>query len=376
MGESARIKVLNITEEGRGGGGMRRIRLIARELQPYLDTIVVAPKSATQYLSDLRSDHIQYAALPLRPLTKHPFGLLQYLVYFISEVRSLIKLIRLENPDIVHVNGSWQIKGSIAAKATKKPCIWHMNDTYQPRVIEKIFRMMSKNATHMIYASEAAQKYYTDINPALTNLSSRIIQAPVMLDNFLRKDESTAQSPLRIINVGYINIHKGLKYLLEMAYLLGDQVTVHHFGPVLDSQKTYYQSLLDLQQRLGINNFTWHGYNSNLGQILHKYDLYVCSSIREASPMAVWEAMAAGLPILSTEVGDVRRIIDRYKCGLTVTAADSKALAQGVEKIRAGLRQGAYHPTLSITTAKEQFDVASIANQYFDFLTEICETTA
>jgi glycosyltransferase involved in cell wall biosynthesis len=44
-------------------------------------------------------------------------------------------------------------------------------------------------------------------------------------------------------------------------------------------------------------------------KVLEKADIFCLSSDTEQMPLSVLEAMAAGLPVVSTDVGDVRRIL-------------------------------------------------------------------
>ena len=37
--------------------------------------------------------------------------------------------------------------------------------------------------------------------------------------------------------------------------------------------------------------------------------IYICSSLNESSPMAVWEAMSSGLPIITTPCGDIKYLL-------------------------------------------------------------------
>jgi glycosyltransferase involved in cell wall biosynthesis len=58
-----------------------------------------------------------------------------------------------------------------------------------------------------------------------------------------------------------------------------------------------------------------------------RFDVYVCSSLAESSPVAVWEAMAMARPVVSTDVGDVPRHIADGENGYVVPVGDHAALA-------------------------------------------------
>jgi glycosyltransferase involved in cell wall biosynthesis len=68
------------------------------------------------------------------------------------------------------------------------------------------------------------------------------------------------------------------------------------------------------------------GLRSDVPRLLAASDLYASSSHWEGLPVAMLEAMAAGLPVVATKVGDVPRVVDA-SCGVLVAPRDPAALA-------------------------------------------------
>jgi glycosyltransferase involved in cell wall biosynthesis len=56
-------------------------------------------------------------------------------------------------------------------------------------------------------------------------------------------------------------------------------------------------------------------------------DIFALPSRTEAFPNALLEAMAAGLPVVATEVGGIPEIVDEGRTGLMVAPGDPQALA-------------------------------------------------
>ena len=71
------------------------------------------------------------------------------------------------------------------------------------------------------------------------------------------------------------------------------------------SQSKYQNALIRKVYQLGIENFYWAGSRKDVRPLLKRFDVYVCSSKSESSPISVWEAMSMARPIVSTHVGDV-----------------------------------------------------------------------
>ena len=174
------IKVLIISEEGRGGGPLNRIFLMAQALRASIKYIIVLPKTNDAYISQLENEKLTYRTLPLHPLTRSLKGIFLYAFYFFYELYKLVQLIQHEDPDIIHANGSWQFKGVLAGRITKKKVVWHMNDSYQPSIVLWLFRMLSSIPSGYIFASQLTREYYVPkIQQELTKPNSRIIPAPV-----------------------------------------------------------------------------------------------------------------------------------------------------------------------------------------------------
>jgi glycosyltransferase involved in cell wall biosynthesis len=68
--------------------------------------------------------------------------------------------------------------------------------------------------------------------------------------------------------------------------------------------------------------------------LLKAMDVYVCSSDSEGMSNALLEAMAAGLPIVATDVGDNARLLDDGKSGLIVPPGSSATLADAMAVMR------------------------------------------
>lgn len=89
-------------------------------------------------------------------------------------------------------------------------------------------------------------------------------------------------------------------------------------GPLMDKLK-------EQVKRLGINDkVTFLGERRDVQAVLAKSDSLVLTSNSECCPMCVLEAMASGLPVISTDVGGVREIVG--DSGLLVPAANKDGL--------------------------------------------------
>jgi glycosyltransferase involved in cell wall biosynthesis len=78
------------------------------------------------------------------------------------------------------------------------------------------------------------------------------------------------------------------------------------------------------------------GERSDVFRILRAADLAVLASTREGFSNVVLECLAAGLPLVATDVGGNREAMDGEAAGLLVPARDVEALAAALERMLAG----------------------------------------
>jgi glycosyltransferase involved in cell wall biosynthesis len=70
-----------------------------------------------------------------------------------------------------------------------------------------------------------------------------------------------------------------------------------------------------------------------VGRLLGAMDMFVLPSLREAFPVALLEAMAAGLPVVATRVGGIPEVVDDEVNGLLVSPGDITTLRLGIQRL-------------------------------------------
>jgi glycosyltransferase involved in cell wall biosynthesis len=85
---------------------------------------------------------------------------------------------------------------------------------------------------------------------------------------------------------------------------------------------------------LGIaDRVVWHGAVPNAGAVLPAFDAFVLSSRTEGTPIALFEAMFASVPIVATRVGGVPDVVTSEHA-LLVPSEDPSAIAEALAEIR------------------------------------------
>ena len=75
----------------------------------------------------------------------------------------------------------------------------------------------------------------------------------------------------------------------------------------------------------------WHGLVPDAGRLLRAFDVFVLSSRTEGTPIALFEAMAAGVPIVATRVGGVPDVLSPDEA-LLVPSEDARALGVAIQQ--------------------------------------------
>lgn len=338
------MRVANVIEEGKLGGPQVRMVRVAAALADRADTLVVMPRANSATFREMCEAHgVAYRTLPLTRITKELRPALAYVVFSPVEVVRLARLFRRERVDLVHASGgSWQYKAVIAARLAGIPSVWHLNDTQMPGWVRRLFRLVSALPAGFIFASERSRAYYGshlagrlhDVVPSAVDAARFDPAQPHPGDADII--DRLGNAPV-IGTVASISRVKGLETLIHAAAELRrtmPELRVVIMGPVHVNQQAYYQELLSLSDELGVADaIEWVGGRSDIRPILARFDVYVCSSNAESSPVSVWEAMAMAKPVVSTDVGDVsRHVIDEVN-GYVVPIKDYSALADRVQHL-------------------------------------------
>ena len=133
-----------------------------------------------------------------------------------------------------------------------------------------------------------------------------------------------------VVTVARIDPVKDLLGLLRAAALVKERVPDVRFmvyGAVTVPE--YYEECLTMCRQLGLEGtFIFAGHTEDVPGCLRTGDVVVLSSISEAFPYSVVEAMMAGKAVVATDVGGVREAL--ADCGLLVTPLQHEELAQAV----------------------------------------------
>lgn len=173
--------------------------------------------------------------------------------------------------------------------------------------------------------------------------------------------------PLRLLFVGGDFARKGGLTLLEA--LRGLPVGTCELDLVT-------RELPPPEMLAGQNNVRVHtGLTANsapLRALFAEADLFVFPTLGDCLPLAVMEAMAAGLPVITTAVGALREEVEEGVSGLIVPPADAPALAAAIRTLAENPVLRATMGEAGLRLASERFDAVHNYDAVLDLLRSLC----
>ena len=255
----------------------------------------------------------------------------------------LIRVIKKYKIDIVHTH-LWtsDFWGRIAAKLAGVPVIIstvHNVDVWKPKVFLLIDRILSYFTDKIIAVSNTVKYFYIN-NAKIPKNKIETIYNGIDVDKFnikvnrnIKRRELGLNADTKVLAViGRLVEQKGHIYFLEcFRKLLGKYSDIQGLivgdGPLRGE-------LEERSKMLGLNGrVIFTGIRNDIPEILKIIDVLVVPSLYEGLPTIILEAMAAGVPVVATNVGGNSEIIVNGETGFIVPPKDSSVLAEYIGKI-------------------------------------------
>jgi glycosyltransferase involved in cell wall biosynthesis len=145
---------------------------------------------------------------------------------------------------------------------------------------------------------------------------------------------ATPHSPPRVLYAGTLTKRKGLLDLFEASELLNARGVAHELCVVGGTPDEGPPAEAEIRAAAPPSVQFWGQQPpETMPQVYARADVFCLPSWWEAMPLSVLEAMAAGLPVVASKVGDVPRLVDDGVTGCLVPAHDSAGLAEALERL-------------------------------------------
>lgn len=277
--------------------------------------------------------------------------------------------------DLVHLNNSahtgWQ--WLLISKLLGRKCITHQRGFMRFGAVNK---GMARYFDTIICISKAIERPLHDNNI----FNTRVIYNAIDVDEFISKVKKNPQSIKQELGIkevvpliglianfqewkGHLTVVNAIdilrrKYPGVVCLLIGAVSTVKH-------DREYFARVTDEIKANGLEeNVLITGYRQDIPDIINALDVLIHSSIHpEPFGRVLIEGMCLGKPVIATDIGGPREIIENGKSGILIPPGDCVALSVGIEYLLENPEIGREIGRSALKQVIERFGIETFAHE-------------
>ena len=257
-------------------------------------------------------------------------------------IPKLVCLMKMEKVDLIHTHlFTANLWGRIAAKLAGVPVVSseHGMDLWRKRIHLTFDSLLTRTNKRIIFVSEGVKRFYMSRNHSL-NGKSRVIHNGIDVASFqgcfdrseIRKGLGIKPTDKVIGIVGRLVPEKAHVEFIETIQLLLEERR-NIVGLIVGEGELLGRLRERVQECQLEKHICFAGFRNDLPKLYQAMDVFVLCSLHEGLPLTILEAMAAGVPIVTTDVGGIKECIQDGRDGFLVPPGDSLALASAISKI-------------------------------------------
>ncbi|HEX4696631.1 MAG TPA: glycosyltransferase family 4 protein [Candidatus Udaeobacter sp.] len=213
----------------------------------------------------------------------------------------------------------------------------HANDIFAPRNFEIGLDKLVDAARAIVTETDFAARFLQERFPKCADRVRRVYNG-LNLAEFERATFSS--TPPLIVAIGRMIAKKGFADLISACGLLGQRSTAYHCQII--GEGPLKQQLRDQVHELNLQSgvtFSGAQPQHEIRRRLAAANVFVLPSIVDPEggsdnlPTVIMEAMATGLPVVSTNIGGIPEMVIENETGFLVEPRDAMALADRIEKV-------------------------------------------
>jgi glycosyltransferase involved in cell wall biosynthesis len=263
-------------------------------------------------------------AYGLRTLRSSP-GASRRLAALPGYLSALRRLVVRRSPALVHANSLYALAEAAAARSAGAPVLLHVHELVPQGVKGMLARVAARRiAAERIAVSQASAASLKGAATRIIFGGASLPPTPASLDRQPR--------PFVVGTVGAISARKGSDIFVDAARRVLAETTAIRFrmiGAFRDPvDRGWGNRIVEEARAAGVE----HRDVANVERELMGWDAFVLPSRVDPFPLAMLEAMAAGLPVIGTNAGGIPEQV-RTGCGILVPPGDSEALARAIVQL-------------------------------------------
>ena len=234
------------------------------------------------------------------------------------------------------------------------------------KILGPVFKKIWNKAAGLVACSEGLK---LRANKFMPSAKIDVIPNGVELDKYFPAKNKYQSDELKLITVGRLSSTKRIDMLIETVDILRQQGHKVHFtiagGGSLEQQ---LKQLISQKKLHDCIKMTGRIELDEMPDLYRASDIYVSASMQEGMSNSMLEAMASGLPIITTRCEGLDELIKDN--GIIVENASAESLAESIKNI---IKNGSIIQQMSkeARTQAERFNWRSVANRYLDYYRSI-----
>jgi glycosyltransferase involved in cell wall biosynthesis len=263
--------------------------------------------------------------------------------------------------------------GRFAAKLLSLPVLYtehNLWESYVPfsRFLNRITYFLNN---HVVAVSDAVQTSIRNHSHYPTDRQTRIYNGIPLYNEIqpdrrfgLRQDIGLHERTIIAGTIANLHPRKGIQFLLYALHHLLDEFPNLHCV-IIGRDDGEEANLRRIVTQLGIeNHIHWLGYRPDARHLLPMFDVFVLPSLFEGLPIALLEAMDAGLPVIATRVGGTPEVVVNGETGLLVDPGDVPALAISLRSLLVDSHKREQMGDAGRRRVREEFTIDRMAKRY------------
>jgi glycosyltransferase involved in cell wall biosynthesis len=329
-----------------GGPQNQALRLVGPLEGKGIRTTVVLPAEPGNAFERLQTAGLDVLKLPLHRLRAKPDPLLQarFLLGMPGEVAALRRLIRERAIDVVQVGGLINPHAAIAARLEGVGVVWQLLDTRPQMLLRRLMMPLVVRWADVIMTTGIG---VARVHPGAIDTGSRLLPFYPPVDTSVFKPDperrglaraelGVAPGDLFVGTVANLTPQKGLEHFVAAAdaiYARRPDTRFVILGSAMETQSGYEETVRQLVEssaagQAGVLRIVNPG--PRVADLICALDLFLLTSVprSEGISTTVLEAMAAGIPVVSTDVGSLSEVVSDGVTGRLVRPLDDAAMSQ------------------------------------------------
>ncbi len=297
-----------------------------------------------------------------------------------KQIPPLMKILREERPAVFHAHLSWSLAckwGIVTSILARTP----VNVITEQLFLDVSYTRMARLQQRLIAAGVGK---YIAVSQGIAEKLQQTFQIPkrkirVIYNAVEGADSTSTSTPQKLIElqretkkpvvlcVARLDEQKGQRYLLDAALEVPEAIFAF-VGEGPDRTK-----LEDQVHRLKLEDrVLFLGFQHNVRDWLNACNVFVLPSLYEGLPIAILEAMAAGKPVIATDISGNREAVTDGVTGCLVPPQDAHSLAVAIRSLLGdpalGERMGQAGRKIVLEKFSEKEMVRQVTEVYADCL--------